>query len=189
MNTVVRPMRVILALLVGLMTVMASLLVAVPKVQAAPYCGITWGSLPKVGGLTMSSAHLTNVRAGRHDCFDRLVIDLDGAVKGYDVRYVPMVYADGSGKAVPVAGAADIQIVVRAPAYDRYGRPTYRPASRTQLVNVAGFSTLRQVAWAGSFEGQTTLALGVRARLPMRVFRLAGPGTGSRLVIDVAHRW
>jgi len=29
----------------------------------------------------------------------------------------------------------------------------------------------------------------VRARLPFRVFVLAGPGNGSRLVIDVAHRW
>jgi hypothetical protein len=38
-------------------------------------------------------------------------------------------------------------------------------------------------------EGQTEIGLGVRARLPFRVFPLAGPGDGSRLVIDVAHRW
>jgi hypothetical protein len=54
---------------------------------------------------------------------------------------------------------------------------------------VTGYQTFRQVAWAGSFEGQSTIALGVRARLPFRVFTLAGPGTGSRLVIDVAHFW
>jgi hypothetical protein len=29
----------------------------------------------------------------------------------------------------------------------------------------------------------------VRARLPFRVFTLAGQGEGSRLVIDVAHQW
>ncbi|MDQ1596268.1 MAG: hypothetical protein QOH40_2824, partial [Arthrobacter pascens] len=40
-----------------------------------------------------------------------------------------------------------------------------------------------------SFEGYTTLGLGVRARLPFKVFTLAGPGSGSRLVIDVAHHW
>jgi hypothetical protein len=45
------------------------------------------------------------------------------------------------------------------------------------------------VGWAGSFEGQTTLGLGVRARLPFRAFVLPGPGSGSRLVVDVAHRW
>ena len=39
---------------------------------------------------------------------------------------------------------------------------------------MAGYSTFRQVAWAGTFEGQTTLALGVRARLPFRVFTLNG---------------
>ena len=33
------------------------------------------------------------------------------------------------------------------------------------------------------------LGLGVRARLPMRAFVLDGPGDGTRLVIDVAHRW
>jgi len=36
---------------------------------------------------------------------------------------------------------------------------------------------------------QTTIGLGARARLPFRVFTLSGPGQGSRLVIDVAHRW
>ena len=46
-----------------------------------------------------------------------------------------------------------------------------------------------QVAMVGSYEGRTTFGVGVRARLPMRVFTLDGPGTGSRLVIDVAHRW
>jgi hypothetical protein len=59
-------------------------------------------------------------------------------------------------------------------------------------VRVNGYTTFRQVAWAGSFEGQTTLGLGVRARLPYRVLTLAGApysDQGPRLVIDVAHRW
>jgi hypothetical protein len=54
---------------------------------------------------------------------------------------------------------------------------------------VSGYRTFRQVAYAGSFEGQTTIGVGVRARLPFRVFTLAGPGSNSRLVIDVAHHW
>jgi len=29
----------------------------------------------------------------------------------------------------------------------------------------------------------------VRARLPFRVLTLDGPGSGSRLVVDVAHYW
>jgi hypothetical protein len=51
-------------------------------------------------------------------------------------------------------------------------------------VNLAGYQTFREAKFAGSFEGQTSVGLGVRARLPFRVFTL-----DSRLVVDVAHRW
>jgi hypothetical protein len=101
---------------------------------------------------------------------------------------VDRVRQEGSGFAVPLRGGARLQVTVVAPAYDNY-RQTYRPANRSELVNVAGFQTFRQIAWAGSFEGQSTIGLGVRARLPYRVFVVQGPGAGSRFVIDVAHRW
>jgi hypothetical protein len=45
------------------------------------------------------------------------------------------------------------------------------------------------ITWAGSFEGYTTIGLGVRARLPFRVLVLDGPVAGSRIVVDVAHQW
>jgi hypothetical protein len=160
---------------------------------AAPYCGITWGSPPE-SRTGMSTRQITNVRAGRHACFDRLVIDLTGAPAGhpigrlgYDVRYGP-VAQDGSGTPIPLVGT-DLRIIVRAPAHDVNYRPTYDPRDDRRIVNVTGFSTFRQVAFGGTFEGQTTIGLGVRARLPFRVSILNGPGTGARLVIDVAHRW
>jgi hypothetical protein len=162
---------------------------AAPTRAVAPYCGITWGSLPKTAP-AYTSADVTDVRAGRHDCFDRLVVDLGpGPVTGYDVRYVPLVHTEGAGFPVPLAGAADLQIVVHAPAYDLAGRPTWDPPSSRQAVDVTGFTTFRQVADAGSFEGRTVIGLGARARLPFRTMVLSGPGSGSRLVIDVAHRW
>ncbi len=166
----------------------AGLLVATPTAASAAYCGQVWGSTPEAV-TTLSAATVTGVRSGRHTCFDRLVVDLRGRVAGYDVRYVPQVTSDGSGALVPLRGGARLQVVVTAPAYDENGAPTYRPASRRELVDVAGYRTFRQVAWAGTFEGYTTLGLGVRARLPFRVLTLAGPGGGSRLVVDVAHRW
>jgi hypothetical protein len=163
--------------------------VAPATATTAPYCGITWGSLPKEAAAP-GGGYLTNVRAGRHACFDRLVLDVSGGRVGtYWVRYVSEVRMDGSGFLVPLRGGAKLQVTAAVPAYDASYRPTYRPANRAELATVAGFSTFRQVAWAGSFEGTTTVGLGVRARLPFRVFVLAGPGTGSRLVIDVAHRW
>lgn len=178
------------AVAVGLVTGMSA---AAPPPAAAsgpyndPYCGITWGSAAKSAG-TYSGAQITNVRAGRHTCYDRMVVDLRGKVSGFDVRYAS-VYREGSGQYVPLSGAGDIRIVVRSAAYTSWGSPTYSPASWANAVNVRGFDTFRQVAYAGSFEGQTTFGLGVRARLPMRAFIVDGPGTGSRLVVDVAHRW
>nr|WP_306237933.1 hypothetical protein [Ornithinimicrobium sp. HY1745] len=158
--------------------------------QGKPYCGIGWGSLAKTNGTTLTSGTVQDVRAGRHTCFDRLVIDVADVPRSmtYDVRYVDAVHRDGSGQVVPLAGGADLQIVLRAPAHQD-GAPTYTPADPDALVNVHGWDTFRQVALAGSFEGQTTVGLGVRARLPFRVLVLDGPGDGARLVVDVAHRW
>lgn len=166
---------------------------AVPATaQAAPYCGLTWGSQPETrAAYAPAGATLDDVRAGRHACFDRLVIDIDGArVSGYDVRYVPQFLSDGSGLPVPLRGGADLQVVVRTPAYDDDGHATYSSRRRSEAVNVSGYSTFRQVAWDGSFEGQSTLGVGTRARLPFRVTVLPGPGSSeTRVVIDVAHRW
>ena len=188
-----RTTRLRLLLLSTLTLVLAGLLS--PSVAtAAPYCGITWGSQPKV-----SSAHdrdkIFNIRAGQHACYDRLVFDLNGedaAFGSYDVRYVRRVVADGSGAAVPVRGGAVLQVTVGAPNYDEHSSPTYRPMNMRELVKVTGYRTFRQVAWAGSFEGSSTVALGVRARLPHRAFVVPGvpnSGLGPRLVVDVAHRW
>lgn len=141
-------------------------------------CSVTWGSLAKTSA-PMAAGRVTGVRAGRHACFDRLVVDMTGRAPGYDVRYVRAVHADGSGLVVPVSGGARLAVVVRA--------GTRRTPA---LPSVAGSSTFRQIRWAGTFEGQSTLALGVRARLPFRVFTLYDPAANrSRLVVDVAHRW
>jgi len=54
---------------------------------ATPYCGIYWGSLTKSHAAT-SVAPMTNVRAGRHDCYDRLVVDVRApGANGYRVSY------------------------------------------------------------------------------------------------------
>lgn len=158
---------------------------------AAPYCGITWGSLPDSQSLTAPDAPITNARSGQHPCFDRFVVDIRGDILGFDVRYVQQVVQDGSGTPVPLRGGADLQVVALAPAYDINNNMavTYNPANDSEAIDVTGYETFRQVAFAGSFEGQSTFGLGVRARLPFRTFILDGPGDGSRLVVDVAHRW
>lgn len=156
--------------------------------SAAPYCGLTWGSLAKTGQDT-GPASVTDVRTGQHYCFDRLVVDLNGPAVSYTVQYVPRIEQEGSGAFIPVRGGARLHVSIMAPSYDQDGNPTYSPADRNELSNVSGYQTFRQVVSAGSFEGYTSLGLGVRGRLPFRVFTLDGPGAGSRLVVDVAHYW
>lgn len=158
--------------------------------QSTPYCGITRGSLDKGTG-TSSPDTLVNVRAGQHGCFDRLVVDVtdvDGAPVGYSVRYVPGIGTE-NGELLPLRGGAFLLVSVQAPTHDSNGIPTYSPANPAELVNVNGWRTFRQASLGDSFERVTGIGLGVRARLPFRVFTLDGPGNGSRLVIDVAHRW
>lgn len=181
-------MKKLISWLAALVLAVGTGLVAPAATAADPYCGITWGSLQKVSA-PYTQGRLTDVRSGRHACFDRLVLDVDGAPAGYQVRYVDQVVADGSGSTVPVRGGARLQVIANAPAYDEAGYATYTPADRRELVDVTGYTTFRQAAWAGSFEGRTSIGLGVRARLPFRVVVLEGPGSGSRLVVDVAHRW
>jgi hypothetical protein len=95
------------------------------------------------------------------------------------------VINDPRGDVLPLRGGAFLQIVLQSPAQ-------LATACPDELVDVTGYRTFRQVALAGNFEGVTSLGLGVRARLPFRVFTLAGiPGDadGTRVVLDVAHSW
>ncbi|HUR13124.1 MAG TPA: hypothetical protein VM097_01390 [Mycobacteriales bacterium] len=154
-------------------TVATAVAVSVPTGPArATGCSVAWGSTAKT---VTNSTHrtLSAVRAGRHTCYDRLVLDLDRGGEGYRVRYVSAVRDQGRGAVVPLRGGAFLQVDDQSQAYRRIAMPA-----------VAGYTTFRQVAWGGSFEGYTTVGLGVRARLPFRAFR-----SENHLVIDVAHRW
>ncbi|MEU1042929.1 hypothetical protein [Streptomyces sp. NPDC005907] len=155
----------------------------------AAACATAWGSGPKSGAAT-TSASLTDVRTGRHECFDRMVLDIPGGGTsglGYHVQYVDRLYQDGSGQYIPVGGGAVIEVRAGAPSYDpETGSPTYPGQAAQPLpgVDLTGYKTFRDTRFAGSFEGDTQLGLGVRARLPFRVLQL-----DDRLVVDVAHTW
>jgi hypothetical protein len=153
-----------------------------------------WGTAPRGGSTAMTPAPLYLVRAGRHSCYDRVVFDLNGPeAVGYYVRYVPLVTADGSGEPVPVAGRAVLEVVVRGPvlgADNRGHQPLAGPpalgADFVAPARLAGWASLTQVAFAGSFEGQTTVAVGVRDRRPFRVWTSGDRGY-RHVIIDIAH--
>jgi hypothetical protein len=182
-------MTTIARLLVALLLALTGALVAgAPAAAAAPACDPTVGSQPKTAAL-MSTSPLVAIRTGHDRCWDRVVFQVAGSVgAGWDVRYVDTVVQDGSGAPLAVPGGARLSVVLHHPSTDEQGAPTY-PARIGPVANVVGSPTLRSVVFGGSFEGYTTVGVGVRARLPFRVFTLAGPGGDTRIVLDVLHGW
>lgn len=147
----------------------------------------------------MSPDDLYLVRVGRHTCFDRVVFDVNAVIEGpdivgYNVAYVPgEVLADGSGEPVPTAGAAALQIIVRAPALG-YGMSGHQPGRLLAQVGddfftvdqLQGWGAFREISFAGSFEGQSTFAVGLDAELPFRVGAYERDGY-THVYVDVAH--
>ncbi|MFJ3894502.1 hypothetical protein [Streptomyces sp. NPDC090083] len=150
---------------------------------AAVDCAVTWGSLDKTGG-AVASRRLTDVRAGQHECFDRLVFDAQGTAAdpiGYTVRYVDVLRQDPSDVVVPIKGGAVLEISLFS---SRYDPATGQPYPPLPAVDVTGYRTFREFKVTGGSEGYTQAGLGVRARLPFHVFQ-----TANHLVVDVAHTW
>ncbi|WP_371407101.1 hypothetical protein OHA10_16540 [Kribbella sp. NBC_00662] len=162
--------------------------VAVPATaSAATSCRTAWGSLPEASNKA-STAMLATIRSGRHACFDRVVFDLTGEPATYTVRYVKNVYRPGAGHLVPLRGGAKLEVMLGVREFDDAGHWAYQP-EESDIPNVAGYRTLRQIEYAGSSEDTAWIGIGLRARLPFRVFTVDGPGSGSRVVVDIAHRW
>ncbi|MER5514553.1 hypothetical protein [Streptomyces sp. NPDC002763] len=156
---------------------------AVAAPAAAVDCAVTWGSLDKTGD-SVVSRRLVDVRAGQHECYDRLVFDAQGTAAdpiGYSVRYVDVLHQDPSDVVIPIKGGAILEISLFSPRYDPATGQPYPPLP---AVDVTGYRTFREFKFTGGSEGYTQAGLGVRARLPFRVFQ-----TANHLVVDVAHTW
>jgi hypothetical protein len=156
-----------------------------------------WTTEPRVTSTLPLSAELYLTRVGRHECYDRIVFDVNGTIEGsdvvgYGISYVAgEVTSDPRGEPVPTAGDAALQVVVRAPSEAVDGHQPWRPRPEVgddlvPMDQLRGLDTFQQVTMAGSFEGQTTIAIGMPAQLPFRVGVLEQGGT-SHVYVDVAH--
>ncbi|BFV59588.1 hypothetical protein KCMC57_up46920 [Kitasatospora sp. CMC57] len=180
---------VILAAGVGATTVPAA-----SAVTAGTACATGWGSLNRQDQtVPYQPQALANIRTGVQECFDRLVVDVPGTSAAnplsYRVHYMGgnAIYQAGSGTPIPVRGGDVLEIVVGAATYDPSTWEVVYPGRAGNPlpgVDLTGYRTFVDTRFAGSFEGETQFGLGVRARLPFRVFQL-----DNRLVIDVAHSW
>ncbi|MFE0421934.1 hypothetical protein [Streptomyces sp. NPDC058953] len=151
-------------------------------------CSNPWGSGVK-SAADPTTGHLSDIRTGRHACYDRMVFDIGATNRntGYHVGYVDAFHQDGSGDPIPVAGGAILQIYVNAPTRNlSTGQETYPARGKQPLpgVDITGYQTFKDHKFGASFEGQSQVGLGVRAKLPFRVTR-----TTTQIVVDVAHAW
>jgi len=129
-----------------------------------------------------ASGSVTEIRLGRHQGYDRVVFEFDGAgTPGWDVRYTDAPSRQGSGEAVDLAGDAALQVTITGVGYPPdTGIAEY---SGPQRVSGAGTEVVAEVFFDGTFEGITTALVGTEAETAFRVYLLERP---TRVVLDVA---
>ncbi|MFG1681992.1 hypothetical protein ACGFNP_17640 [Nonomuraea sp. NPDC049269] len=126
-------------------------------------------------------AIVLGVRYAAHDTYDRVVIDLKGAMPGYNAQWVEKLLQDGSGKNFHVPGGAYLQILLNpAEAHDAKGAPTWTGGP----IFPADLGNITHVIKTGDFEGYVGVGLVLDHRAAFDLKEQTGP---DRLVIDVGH--
>ena len=123
-----------------------------------------------------------DIRTGRHECFERVVVEFAGTgdLPGYRVGYQPDPILDSpAGEPVEVAGVATLVISLGAwmpsPEGDGYSGP--------REIVPDNVSTILELEQVENFEGMSVWAIGLDGERPFTVFTLGDP---ARLVVDIA---
>ncbi len=124
---------------------------------------------------------VVDLRYATHPGFDRVVIEIQGAIPPGTVRYQRRFTQDGSGAPVPIGGRSGIALALSpALAHDAEGHSVYDGPR----VARPRFETLKALAFTGDSEGYVSFGFALTHRAPYRVFWLHQP---QRLVIDFQH--
>jgi hypothetical protein len=120
---------------------------------------------------------LVSVRTARRDGYDRVLFTFRGGMPGYRVGYVAAV-RDEADRPLALRGDADLAVsFAPAQAHQPDGSPTFRGGTVS-----TDYPGLRQVRFAGDFEGRVAFGVGVAGRVGCRVTELTGP---DRVAVDV----
>lgn len=141
------------------------------------------GTAPvKAAAENTETALLTDVRAARHEGYDRVVFEFANALPGHDVRYVePPVREDGSGRVVELDAPHMVQIRMENALdadLEKPGAPLTYTGPRRLTPDTPEVSALVRT---GGFEGVLTWVVGLRDRVDFRVSTLDEP---PRIVVD-----
>jgi hypothetical protein len=126
---------------------------------------------------------VSDIRIGRHDGFDRVVLEVGGVgLPGWDVRYVDQASSQGSGEPVDVAGNAVLQVTLTGVGYSK--DTGIEEVAWGRRVAGEGTEEITEVVFDGTFEGTAGAFVGTTAQEPFRVYLLEGP---TRVVVEVAN--
>ncbi|MEE4026072.1 hypothetical protein V1Y59_23525 [Gordonia sp. PKS22-38] len=124
---------------------------------------------------------IADVTPSAGECFDQIVIATTTSEVGFDTRYVPQVRQDGSGFPVPLQGGAFLELSVFAWVNDPQQFRDYR------FVPDDSYRTLREIAFATSFEGVTKFGIGVDDETPFAVEKRRRDDGTVDVVVFLAH--
>ena len=141
---------------------------------------------PDVADASGPMVSVTDVRLGRHNGFDRMVLEIGGEGQaGWDVRYVDEARAAGSGSVIDVEGDAILQVSLRNIALPPDAPAGVEPWEGPDRLALPGSGPIAGVVEDTVFEGVHTFYVGVADTVPFQVHRLGSP---QRVIVDVAAR-
>lgn len=125
---------------------------------------------------------LKEVRAARHQNFDRVVFEFEGdVVPGYRVEYLEKPAKDcGAGEVVTISGDRSLLIAIQpAQAHSESGVSTISNRHQTP-----GYPVIKEMKLICDFEAHLEWLMGVGWPSRYRVLELSSP---ARLVVDVTR--
>jgi hypothetical protein len=126
-------------------------------------------------------AELTNIRTGKHDNYERIVLDMNGLPSNSMSREASEVSNCASGNPVPMAGNEILETMFfGAASYDENFDPTY---TGPRNFVPQGLTNVKGIAFTCDFEA--TMGIAVSYDNPNswhKVFTLTNP---DRVVIDI----
>lgn len=148
--------------------------VATPTPTPAPPAGFVASDF---SGGSVAGTDVTAVRVGRHDGYDRFVIEFASGVPSFTVtrQASPTFTRSPRGDQVTLEGSAGVLVVIHSVTnWTNYSGPTaFDP----------GYPFMKQAVQVENYEGYQQWALGIQGTPYLQVFTLSAP---SRLVVDVA---
>ena len=126
-------------------------------------------------------AELTNIRTGKHDGYERVVLDLNGLPSNSMSREATEVSNCASGNPVPMAGNEILETMFfGAASYDENFNPTY---TGPRNFVPQGLTNVKGIAFTCDFEATMGIAVSYdNTNSWHKVFTLTNP---DRVVIDI----